>query len=214
MTTDRELLELAAKAAGVDIHKSLGTGAWVVGLNGKTYFKTWNPLTNDGHALRLAVKLQLTVCNEHLSAGSAYCTGPEDAVFQEIMSGRIGIDNEVIQDDYAATRRAITVAAAEIGKATPIHACQLCGEPMPAGETMFKYHGYSGPCPKPPLKKVEFDVAGNPKLELTVLEREAINALNTLAALPDEVLTVIPVELRMRVDAVLAMASVRRVGVQ
>jgi hypothetical protein len=26
--------------------------------------------------------------------------------------------------------------------------CELCGEPMPAGEEMFKYHGYSGPCPK------------------------------------------------------------------
>ena len=29
--------------------------------------------------------------------------------------------------------------------------CQLCGEPMPDGEGMFNYHGYSGPCPKPPL---------------------------------------------------------------
>ncbi len=29
--------------------------------------------------------------------------------------------------------------------------CSLCGEPMPAGEEMFKFHGYSGPCPKPPL---------------------------------------------------------------
>lgn len=29
--------------------------------------------------------------------------------------------------------------------------CALCGEPMPAGEEMFNYHGYSGPCPKPPL---------------------------------------------------------------
>lgn len=27
--------------------------------------------------------------------------------------------------------------------------CELFGEPMPAGEEMFKYHGYSGPCPKP-----------------------------------------------------------------
>ena len=27
--------------------------------------------------------------------------------------------------------------------------CELCGEPMPKGEEMFKYHGYSGPCPKP-----------------------------------------------------------------
>lgn len=32
--------------------------------------------------------------------------------------------------------------------------CELCGEPMPAGERMFKYHGYSGPCPKPPLPKL------------------------------------------------------------
>ena len=29
--------------------------------------------------------------------------------------------------------------------------CELCGEPMPKGEEMFKFHGYSGPCPKPPL---------------------------------------------------------------
>lgn len=28
--------------------------------------------------------------------------------------------------------------------------CELCGEPMPKGEEMFKYHGYSGNCPKPP----------------------------------------------------------------
>ena len=26
--------------------------------------------------------------------------------------------------------------------------CDLCGKPMPPGEEMFKYHGYSGPCPK------------------------------------------------------------------
>jgi hypothetical protein len=31
--------------------------------------------------------------------------------------------------------------------------CELCGEPMSSGEEMFKYHGYSGPCPKPPLPK-------------------------------------------------------------
>lgn len=33
--------------------------------------------------------------------------------------------------------------------------CGVCGEPMPEGEEMFKYHGYSGPCPKPPLPKAE-----------------------------------------------------------
>ena len=31
--------------------------------------------------------------------------------------------------------------------------CELCGEPMPTGEEMFKFHGYSGPCPKPPLER-------------------------------------------------------------
>jgi hypothetical protein len=33
----------------------------------------------------------------------------------------------------------------------PTGVCKLCGEPMPEGEEVFKYHGYSGPCPKPPL---------------------------------------------------------------
>lgn len=34
--------------------------------------------------------------------------------------------------------------------------CSICGEPMPEGEEMFKFHGYSGPCPKgAPLKPVE-----------------------------------------------------------
>lgn len=31
--------------------------------------------------------------------------------------------------------------------------CVICGEPMPPGEEMFKYHGYSGDCPKPPLAR-------------------------------------------------------------
>ena len=31
--------------------------------------------------------------------------------------------------------------------------CEICGEPMPQGEMMFKFHGYSGPCPKPPLTR-------------------------------------------------------------
>lgn len=32
--------------------------------------------------------------------------------------------------------------------------CELCGEPMPVGEEMFKFHGFSGPCPAPPLSKL------------------------------------------------------------
>lgn len=33
--------------------------------------------------------------------------------------------------------------------------CELCGESMPDGEQMFKYHGYSGPCPKPQLPRAK-----------------------------------------------------------
>lgn len=32
--------------------------------------------------------------------------------------------------------------------------CELCGEPMPENEEMFRVHGYSGNCPKPPLLKI------------------------------------------------------------
>lgn len=34
---------------------------------------------------------------------------------------------------------------------TDIEKCEICGESMPQDETMFKFHGYSGPCPKPPI---------------------------------------------------------------
>ena len=35
--------------------------------------------------------------------------------------------------------------------------CTICGEPMPAGEEMFKFHGYSGPCPKPPIERMTLE---------------------------------------------------------
>lgn len=36
---------------------------------------------------------------------------------------------------------------------TDIPKCEICGEPMPVGEEMFKFHGYSGKCPTRPLPK-------------------------------------------------------------
>lgn len=39
--------------------------------------------------------------------------------------------------------------------------CELCGEPMPQGEEMFKIHGYSGPCPKPPIGRDDLPEAGD-----------------------------------------------------
>ena len=56
---DRELLELAAKAAGVDPTKLKTPYVSQDGL--ATGWNEWNPLTDDGDALRLAVKLRLDV---------------------------------------------------------------------------------------------------------------------------------------------------------
>lgn len=57
-------------------------------------------------------------------------------------------DNPHADDVIKQARRAIkeTVNRSMSDQAR----CSLCGEPMPAGEEMFNYHGYSGPCPKPP----------------------------------------------------------------
>ena len=95
--TDRELLEMAAKAVGfkwVSVYD-----CW---YDSNTHYDHWNPLTDDGDALRLAVKLKLLVNQDD---GGVYVSG-------EIPSLR----EEYGNDPYAATRRAIVRAAAEIGK--------------------------------------------------------------------------------------------------
>lgn len=105
--TDRRLLEAAAKAAGIPLDSD--GDRTDIRENGGSPMR-WNPLTSDGDALRLAVKLQLTICNEHCTAGAAYCTrgdwsGPvEDARWPDAP--------DVVDGDYAATRRAIVRAAA------------------------------------------------------------------------------------------------------
>jgi hypothetical protein len=102
--TDKELLELAAKAAGVD-HRRL-PDAWPDRFDDDQ----WNPLIDDGDALRLAVKLNLLVHCETLAYTHA---------MQEDIHVTEHIGNDLKGDIYAATRRAITRAAAEIGKAMP-----------------------------------------------------------------------------------------------
>jgi len=101
MKTDRELLELAAKAAG---YREAGINKpYTDGL-----LKNWNPLNDDGDALRLAVKLRLTVSWDRFD-DEDYATATPPHTHQ-------GYDCMVSQDPYAATRRAITRAAAAIGE--------------------------------------------------------------------------------------------------
>ena len=111
---DRELLELAAKAAG------LGTPAKTdVDPGGRQYedslglwckfpwgWNWWNPLFNDSDALRLAGDLSFVV-NIWNSARKTFAGNAE--------SGE-GWTADHGSDPYAATRRAIVRAAAEIGR--------------------------------------------------------------------------------------------------
>jgi hypothetical protein len=102
---DRQLLELAAKAAEIDY-------GWqhifddYEGCTADTW--DWNPLTNDGDALCLAVKLHLNIFIGREGTG--------------VNDGEIPLRNFPIavehhgDDAYAATCRAIVRAAAEIGR--------------------------------------------------------------------------------------------------
>jgi hypothetical protein len=111
--SDRELLELAAKAAGFTLWPEWDSAEEGIflgkGCDGDM-FVTWNPLTDDGDALRLAVKCNLIVklrCN----AMDCYPQGNGRKKSTEFFAHRP--DHA---EQYAATRRAITRAAAEIAK--------------------------------------------------------------------------------------------------
>jgi hypothetical protein len=116
MNTDRELLELAAKAAGLRLWP-VGC-AWREGPTGTGLLLesgrwVWNPLTSDGDALRLAVGLELDIEFDYKADGpQTYVT----VVGREVKN-RTSYEHHG-EDKHAATRRAIVRAAAEIGKAS------------------------------------------------------------------------------------------------
>jgi len=119
--TDREMLEFAAKAAGYTLtwgEKYL-LGDDEVDCSDIPYIKStapdvsdgyWNPLIDDGDALRLAVDLHFTV-RAYMGSTTVQSTVPggPSVYVTEI--------NEA--DPCAATRLAITRAAAEIGRTMP-----------------------------------------------------------------------------------------------
>jgi hypothetical protein len=102
--TDRELLEAAAKAAGIDTKRCLQYEDGAFDWPGKA--GRWNPLTDDGDAFELAVKLRLTI---NCSYDDVAICGQEFTQ-KEVFLERNG------EDPLAATRRAIVRAAAELGK--------------------------------------------------------------------------------------------------
>ena len=116
MTTDRQLLEDAARAAGLPI---VGLANRMVaqppeskrdGLvirNERGGDSLWNPLRDDGDALRLASKLKIDLIHDDPGANDAF-----------VMAGSLDhvedVDGEVSRP--AAVRRAIVRAAAAIGR--------------------------------------------------------------------------------------------------
>ena len=98
--TDKELLELAAKAIGLETYAVMRAD-WLNGCS--TY---WNPLVDDADAFRLASTLNLYINCDMVLVGHPKLTKG------------IEFDGYPEKDKYAATRRAIVREAAEIGKET------------------------------------------------------------------------------------------------
>lgn len=107
MKTDRELLEMAAKAAGLPYIKPTpdydGRYGLAAGSENPMRCSTWNPLEHDEDALQLAVKLKIDICFGY----DTVC-----ARGYESMPLVTTHDNPC-----SATRRAIVRAAAAIGEA-------------------------------------------------------------------------------------------------
>lgn len=102
--TDRELLELAAKAAGIHVRTWDGHSGPMCAIDDDLHGSMWMPLSDDGDALRLAVNL-----NIHILRYESMTTAAP-------LLAKFGCDERDDGDPHAATRRAIVRAAAEIGK--------------------------------------------------------------------------------------------------
>ena len=111
MKTDRELLELAAKASGELTASWYGNDAYFDGV-----LSRWNPLTDDGDALRLAVDLDLAIVPYPIYNKQKHSVLVQKKNIDESRFEKMELHGD---DPYAATRRAITRAAAAIGESMP-----------------------------------------------------------------------------------------------
>lgn len=99
---DRDLLELAAKAAGIAIKVVIGDTFW------RPDGIPWNPLTDDGDALRLAVKVGMEFAADDEATHCAF------AYARVRGAGDSHIFEPVVDDPCKAMRRAIVRAAAAL----------------------------------------------------------------------------------------------------
>jgi hypothetical protein len=122
--TDRELLERAARAAGgkyVEVFETygpLGDNVSKIQVEGRE--QNWNPLTDDGDALRLAVKLGLNIDvyrQAPFALGNPSGVEVRGYVYRRRLSLEPAADNG--ESLESATRRAIVRAAAAMAPEAP-----------------------------------------------------------------------------------------------
>ena len=106
--TDRELLEFAAKAAGLRVVDSSHPVTLYIDTDGCKGGVAWNPLTDDGDALRLVSFLKLHILWASHADFVLVCNDASEA--QKVL-----IKEKVVYDRQAAIRRAIVRAAAKLG---------------------------------------------------------------------------------------------------
>ena len=106
--TDRELLEAAARAAGIDRFSFDGHDDYIVDpsyIDADGFPVVWDPLTDDADAFRLAVKLRINVQFQGSSESTLRVIAGDTRAWAKFYDGDIA----------SATRRAIVRAAAQIG---------------------------------------------------------------------------------------------------
>lgn len=103
--TEFEALTYAAKAAGIVV------GDVFYDIERDTI---WDPLNDDGDALRLAVKLEIEPKFLTRTVQAVAIADQDGDAWETLLA-----EEQKGSDPYAATRRAIVFAAAEIGKAMP-----------------------------------------------------------------------------------------------
>jgi hypothetical protein len=107
--TDRELLEAAAKAAGMSEMLAWTPGATPWLRVNPDLSRPWNPLTDDGDALRLAHALRLNIEPQTTMGGK-----PVGFNVWPVGRGDCGVTED--GDSAADLRRAIVRAAAALEK--------------------------------------------------------------------------------------------------
>lgn len=109
---DLDLLTLAARAIGARAEAVDGEQWMILHFADGTEAHGWNSLLLSGDALELAVRLRISITIDSLDI----CASWAAIGLQPMVDGVADLYEEVGEDALAATRRAVTRAAAEIGK--------------------------------------------------------------------------------------------------